>query len=163
MKIKKRRHTLQCDASLRCRRRPTLPRPLGRSTIGAVGLNDRVRDGNGCGPYAPVASESTVLRFSVEQFAAYLGRAMRPEAGREPTTENRSTAFKGSDGQRMVIRGNWLDEARCAESRRCHAQFCGVGLLGSSQATRAIRTAALGVGCPTSTGGLSTGWSLPAL
>src|SRR3954452_15323309 len=36
----------------RCRRRPTLPRPLGRSTIGAVELNDRVRDGNGCGPYA---------------------------------------------------------------------------------------------------------------
>ena len=40
-----------------CRRRPTLPRPLGRSTIGAVGLNDRVRDGNECGPYALVASE----------------------------------------------------------------------------------------------------------
>ena len=43
----------------RCRRRPTLPRPLGRSTIGAVGLNDRVRDGNGCGPYALVASENS--------------------------------------------------------------------------------------------------------
>ena len=43
---------------MRCRRRPTLPRPLGRSTIGAVGLNDRVRNGNGCGPYALVASES---------------------------------------------------------------------------------------------------------
>ncbi len=42
---------------MRCRRRPTLPRPLGRSTIGAVGLNDRVRDGNECGPYALVASE----------------------------------------------------------------------------------------------------------
>src|SRR5690606_25248331 len=41
----------------RCRRRPTLPRPLGRSTIGAVGLNDRVRNGNGCGPYALVASD----------------------------------------------------------------------------------------------------------
>jgi hypothetical protein len=44
-------------ASQGCRRRPTLPRPLERSTIGAVGLNDRVRNGNGCGPYAPVASE----------------------------------------------------------------------------------------------------------
>src|SRR5512138_2510488 len=42
---------------MRCRRWPTLPRPLGRSTIGAVGLNDRVRDGNGCGPYALIASE----------------------------------------------------------------------------------------------------------
>lgn len=40
-----------------CRRRPTLPRSLDRSTIGAVGLNDRVRNGNGCGPYALVASD----------------------------------------------------------------------------------------------------------
>src|SRR6476661_4862593 len=35
--------------------------------------------------------------------------------------------------------------------------------LGSSQATRAIRTAALGTDCSVSTGGLLTGWSLPAL
>src|SRR3954465_5733503 len=50
----------ECRRALsdRCRRRPTLPRPLGRSTIGAVGLNDRVRDGNGCGPYALAASAS---------------------------------------------------------------------------------------------------------
>ena len=41
----------------RCRRRPTLPRSRERSTIGAVGLNDRVRNGNECGPYALVASE----------------------------------------------------------------------------------------------------------
>src|SRR3954471_11360288 len=39
------------------RRRPTLPRSLERSTIGAVGLNDRVRNGNECGPYALVASD----------------------------------------------------------------------------------------------------------
>src|SRR5688572_11418768 len=44
--------------SLGCRRRPTLPRSLDRSTIGAAGLNDRVRDGNGCGPCAPAASDS---------------------------------------------------------------------------------------------------------
>src|SRR5262249_11463789 len=43
--------------SKRCRRRPTLPRSLERSTIGAVGLNDRVRNGNECGPYALVASD----------------------------------------------------------------------------------------------------------
>ena len=42
---------------MRSRRWPTLPRSLERSTIGAVGLNDRVRNGNGCGPYALVASE----------------------------------------------------------------------------------------------------------
>src|SRR3569833_369774 len=40
-----------------CRRRPTLPRSRERSTIGAVGLNDRVRNGNECGPYALVASD----------------------------------------------------------------------------------------------------------
>src|SRR5258705_10226395 len=51
--------------SNRCRRRPTLPRPLGRSTIGAVGLNDRVRDGNGCGPYALVASVQENFQLSV--------------------------------------------------------------------------------------------------
>src|SRR5687768_9571397 len=42
-----------------CRRRPTLPRSLDRSTIGAAGLNDRVRDGNGCGPCASAASDAT--------------------------------------------------------------------------------------------------------
>src|SRR3989475_7226656 len=38
-------------------RRPTLPRPRSRSTIGADRLNCRVRDGNGCGPAALVASQ----------------------------------------------------------------------------------------------------------
>src|SRR5712691_1288630 len=38
-------------------RRPTLPRPRSRSTIGADRLNYRVRDGNGCGPAALVASQ----------------------------------------------------------------------------------------------------------
>ena len=47
----------------RCRRRPTLPRPLGRSTIGAVGLNDRVRNGNGCGPYARAASDFLLVNL----------------------------------------------------------------------------------------------------
>src|SRR6267378_5207112 len=51
------------DGPMRCRRRPTLPRPLGRSTIGAVGLNDRVRNGNGCGPYALVASEDQLSKI----------------------------------------------------------------------------------------------------
>src|SRR6266566_5656825 len=41
-------------------RRPTLPPPRRGSTIGADRLNDRVRDGNGCGPVALVAS--TALR-----------------------------------------------------------------------------------------------------
>ena len=54
---KKLPRTLRSGAVSRCRRRPTLPRSLDRSTIGAAGLNARVRNGNGCGPYAPVASE----------------------------------------------------------------------------------------------------------
>ena len=37
------------DLKIGIRRRPTLPRNCSRSTIGAEELNDRVRDGNGCG------------------------------------------------------------------------------------------------------------------
>ena len=37
------------------RRRPTLPQPLGCSTIGAGRLNFRVRDGSGCFPVAVAA------------------------------------------------------------------------------------------------------------
>ena len=33
------------------RRRPTLPHSYPCSTISSVGLNFRVRDGNGCDPY----------------------------------------------------------------------------------------------------------------
>ena len=51
----------QGGVAKRCRRRPTLPRSRERSTIGAVGLNDRVRNGNECGPYALVASDSSGL------------------------------------------------------------------------------------------------------
>src|SRR5215217_7721482 len=61
---------------MRCRRWPTLPRPLGRSTIGAVGLNDRVRDGNGCGPYALIAS---VFGHSVVESSTRRGGARRAE------------------------------------------------------------------------------------
>ena len=60
------------------RRRPTLPRGLPRSTIGAEGLNCRVRNGNGCGPFAkitgktnysfPYYQESRQLKF--RRFAA---------------------------------------------------------------------------------------------
>ena len=37
------------------RRRPTLPQPLGCSTIGAEGLDFRVRDGTGYFPFAMAA------------------------------------------------------------------------------------------------------------
>jgi hypothetical protein len=39
------------------RQRPTLPRSFPRSTIGAEGLNFRVRNGNGCFPFAIAAEK----------------------------------------------------------------------------------------------------------
>lgn len=56
------------------RRCPTLPRPLGRSTIGAGGLNFRVRNGSGCFPFAMTAV--TLWRY----------QPGRPGAGRVPGT-----------------------------------------------------------------------------
>src|SRR6266496_2889250 len=49
------------------RRPPTLPRGLPRSTIGAGGLNCRVRNGNGCGPSAKVTGKNG-YEFSVLSF-----------------------------------------------------------------------------------------------
>ena len=46
------------------RRRPTLPRGCPRSTIGAEGLNYRVRDGNGCGPLAMVTGKFLSISLS---------------------------------------------------------------------------------------------------
>ena len=99
------------------RRRPTLPRSLDRSTIGAVGLNCRVRDGNGCGPYALVASRTKDIGKGVIVV--------------------------------LVLFRQILHALRV--------------LQGVSQASRAIRTAALGTCYHVSTCGLSTGSSLPAL
>src|SRR3954470_231085 len=94
-------HGVHWGFSQRRRRWPTLPRSLDRSTIGAVGLNDRVRDGNGCGPYALIASET----------ASGARQAVRP-------TEEQS------EGGGWEIRGSWLAWARS----RCEARqwvFCG--------------------------------------
>ena len=52
------------------RRRPTLPRGLPRSTIGAEGLNGRVRNGNGCGPFAKVTGK-TSYSFPVDSAGAF--------------------------------------------------------------------------------------------
>jgi hypothetical protein len=59
-----RRAELDEGFAMRCRQRPTLPRPLGRSTIGAAGLNDRVRNGNGCDPCALVTGKIGCLFWS---------------------------------------------------------------------------------------------------
>ena len=131
---------------MRCRRRPTLPRPLGRSTIGAVGLNGRVRDGNGCGPYAPAAGITTIARVMMP--GGSLCRRTSRTLVRELTRSSGSVVRGDSPADRVALLAaggmTTLD-------------------LESSQAARAIRTAALGAGCPASTGGLSTEWSPPAL
>src|SRR5439155_3483258 len=61
------------------RRRPTLPRRCQRSTIGAGGLNFRVRDGNGCDPSATVTgnSNSRTKQRLFGQGKSY-GQASRP-------------------------------------------------------------------------------------
>jgi hypothetical protein len=46
--------------SMQTRRRPTLPLSRPSSTIGAGGLNCRVRNGNGCGPSAKVTGKTVV-------------------------------------------------------------------------------------------------------
>ena len=56
------------------RRRPTLPRSLPRSTIGAERLNFRVRNGTGCFPLAMVAE--TLWRYQ-----NLMGSGSRPYLG----------------------------------------------------------------------------------
>src|SRR6185369_5513643 len=145
---------------MRCRRRPTLPRPLGRSTIGAVGLNDRVRDGNGCGPYALVASEFGWFGCQI------VPGARRVTVARRDTHRSVRRRANRSAGSGPIISCELTsDDGRSwMKNPTTMCDFCLQSLhIGSSQATRAIRTAALGACCHASTGGLSTGWSLPAL
>ena len=69
-------------------RRPTLPRSRDRSTIGATGLNCRVRNGTGCGPCALVASQSV---------GAHRGARRRLEVGcdRESRKNGERSNFTG--------------------------------------------------------------------
>ena len=55
------------------RQRPTLPRRCHRSTIGPGGLNDRVRNGNGCGP-SGIATGNTARVLDI-------GIGKRPRVG----------------------------------------------------------------------------------
>jgi len=62
---------------IKSRQRPTLPLPLESSTIGAGGLNDRVRNGNGCCPSAIAAGKTITLTNS------------RPEWSGQPKDQDR--------------------------------------------------------------------------
>src|ERR1041385_306243 len=52
------------------RRRPTLPHTCARSTIGAGGLNCRVRNGNGCFPPATVTGKLEVKRTGTTELGS---------------------------------------------------------------------------------------------
>src|SRR5207249_4252300 len=67
-------------------RRPTLPRPRDRSTIGADRLNDRVRDGNGCGPVALVASKQPTTTDECVVLPRLTSRPRRDQASRAIST-----------------------------------------------------------------------------
>src|SRR6266850_6636965 len=71
---------------------PTLPHTRACSTIGAVGLNCRVRDGNGWDPYARITQKSgvgggwqEVGKTSCSQLTETFGRMVDAAAG-FPTT-----------------------------------------------------------------------------
>ena len=62
------------------RQRPTLPREMSRSTIGAERLNDRVRDGIGCFPFAMATGNRKGFEVRVEWSGvgeASFGRSVR--------------------------------------------------------------------------------------
>src|SRR5207253_10269436 len=62
------------------RRRPTLPRGPPRSTIGAEGLNFRVRNGTGCCPFA-ITAETLLRCHRPKGLLATVSR--EPHSGRE--------------------------------------------------------------------------------
>ena len=81
MERKKGRPTAGTALLSKCRRRPTLPGPFGPSTIGAGGLNFRVRNGNGWFPAAittgtPVSTR--LLEHSIANTYAVLDSSPSP-------------------------------------------------------------------------------------
>src|SRR5215468_8160247 len=75
------------------RRCPTLPRGLPRSTIGAGGLNFRVRDGTGCFPFAVAAGNG-------------MGLSGRPRGG-GPCPGNCTADAGPRPGGRGLLLGGW--------------------------------------------------------
>ena len=70
------------------RRRPTLPRGPPRSTIGAEGLNFRVRNGTGCFPFAITAE--TLLRCHRPPCPQRPGPVWRPYLGNRTADASRA-------------------------------------------------------------------------
>src|SRR6478735_7248590 len=87
------------------RRRPTLPQPLGCSTIGAERLNFRVRYGTGCFPFRygrrnsfnPLKPASPVHALVLRVWGGFVGWELR--SGREHAgTGVRACVFVGCAG-----------------------------------------------------------------
>ena len=74
---KRPRGALSCETRPPGGRRPTLPRGLPRSTLGAGGLNFRVRYGTGCAPAAPAARPGGAFLHAASK--------ARPAGRRRPT------------------------------------------------------------------------------
>ena len=91
------------------RRCPALPRGLPRSTIGAEGLNFRVRDGTGCFPLAIAAA-------TLWNYQPWLPAVFRePHSGREPpVSRGTCNACKCVSSPRPVSTG------QLSASRRLH-------------------------------------------
>ena len=56
---------------IKSQQRPTLPHSYPCSTIGAEGLNFRVRNGNGCFPFAMVTKKTVSVSESVSVSRKY--------------------------------------------------------------------------------------------
>src|SRR5689334_17737453 len=65
VRIKEEAAPKRAASSNKPRHRPTLPRPFERSTIGAGGLNFRVRNGTGCDPAAMGTETSYSVVFDL--------------------------------------------------------------------------------------------------
>jgi hypothetical protein len=114
------------------RRRPTLPRSLPRSTIGAEGLSFRVRNGAGRFPFAMAAE--TLWRYVI-QAAAFRPRYISKQARKRTTGPDRIS------GTAQWTRASFCSTARV--EKRCGQVL---GLLVPVSSMR----------CRTSTSGLST-------
>src|SRR5215471_7168278 len=86
------------------RRCPTLPRGLPRSTIGAGGLNFRVRDGTGCFPFAVAAGNGMGL-WAGPPGAGGRGVSREPHSGRESPPGGRGCVLGRVPSPRPVSTG----------------------------------------------------------
>ncbi len=85
------------------RRRPTLPPSPPGSTIGAEGLNFRVRNGAGCFPFA-MATE-TLWRCQERAQSRLKAGTRRPTASREPHSGRETRSMSRSQATRPISTG----------------------------------------------------------